>query len=121
MRWRNDPVPLPKWSWDEAAEGKRNARAGDRQVRLWRVEAAPSIKDPRGDANGPWEGCQVLAFTARFIGAVTALVQADAAGAARLRSVRSVRLVELSGDRRYFDDRSQITIAVSGGWVCAVE
>jgi hypothetical protein len=88
---------------------------------LWHVEAATSIKDPRRTGTAAWEGCNILAFTARFIGAATALVEADDASAARLRAIRGVRSVELSGDRRYFDDRSEMHVAVSGGHVRLAE
>jgi hypothetical protein len=106
---------MPKWSWDEAAEGKRAARAGDGVVRLWHVDAETSVKDPRGTSNATWEGCRVFAFTARFMGTITVLVEADAAGAAQLRSLPGVRSVELSEDRRYFDDRSDLHVSVTGG------
>jgi hypothetical protein len=59
----------------------------------------------------------VLAFTARFMGARTALVEARDPAAARLRSMRGVRSVEPSPDRRYFDDRSEIHVTVAGGRV----
>ena len=73
--------------------------------RLWRVETATSVKDPRETGDGAWDGCRVLAFTARFMGGRTVLVEATNAAAARLRTVPGVRSVEPSPDRRYFDDR----------------
>ena len=82
---------------------------------LWRVETETSIKDPREANNAAWDGCRVLAFTARFMGVRTALVEAGATQAARLRSVRGVRSVEPSTDRRYFDDRSDSHVTVRNG------
>jgi hypothetical protein len=83
--------------------------------RLWRVETDTSVKDPRETEDTAWTDCQVIAFTRRFMGMCTALIEASAPAAARLRSVRGVRAVEPSPDRRYFDDRSELHVTVSGG------
>ncbi len=84
---------------------------------LWRVETATSVKDPRETGDPAWLGCSVLAFTARFLGLHIALVGADPEVAASLRAIPGVRSVEPSRDLRYFDDRTDTHVVVTGGRV----
>jgi hypothetical protein len=114
---------LREWKLKEMV-GDPDARRGESpEVRtptpatgvLWRVEAETSIKDPRDADDAAWDGCRVLAFTARFMGVRTVLIDASDADAARLRSVRGVRSVDRSSDRHYFDDRTESQVSVLNG------
>jgi hypothetical protein len=114
---------LREWKLREMTGDPETRRLESSEVRtpapatgvLWRVEAETSIKDPREADDAAWDGCRVLAFTARFMGLRTMLIDASAADAARLRSVRGVRSVDPSTDRHYFDDRSESQVSVLNG------
>ena|SRR5688572_28211298 len=120
---------LRAWKLQEWADGHDQERLEVSEMpgstsatrELWRVEADTSVKDPREADDAAWDGCRVLAFTARFMGGRTALIDADSGSAARLRAVRGVRTVDRSTDRRYFDDRSESQVNVLNGCLSSPE
>jgi hypothetical protein len=106
-----DDKPDPGWSW----ENKQPVRDPNAPVTLWQVDTETSIRDPRSDGNQAWSDCDVLAFTARNLGQVVALILTDPVSADVLRHRRGVRSVSPATDRRYRDDGSETVVTVSEG------
>jgi hypothetical protein len=89
---------------------------------FWLVTTAAQIRDPREHADETWPGCTVLTFAERQRPDYTsrppehtALIHANAADAAELRSLAGILAVEQASDGPYSDPRSRSTVRIWDG------